>query len=253
MKKKLIITGFILISILLLCLIFGNDSNENNKVKYHDMCRQIDNSKINKKDFVVVLNDGSLNELIYELRDSYKNLLVYELSYDKINNDCFKQTFIDITEYEKLKKGSVPVVIGFKLGEYQGLTTVISLDFARVEDYLDGISIIEKKKVQDDITFEAYSEKIENDQYFVIAISNENVRQQIIRNMSVIFKDVDYDIFNINSEVGNTIFSDLTKRLEFERSFPLIIYFEKGKALAWGESATELHLKEFKEKLEKLD
>ena len=250
-KKSIlfIVILFILIFLILLFLVFFDDGE--NGQKYNDLCRQINNAKKNQKDFIVVVNSEELTEgIVYELKERH-NLIIYEIKRTKILNNCFAESLNDTGEYDRFRNDHSSAVVAYKSGTYVGLIGG-QASIESIESYLTKLTIIEKEKIKEDLTYEKYKEKIEFDEYYLIAITEEDVREKIELHMKKIFPHVRFDIINIYGDEGSKIITDIKEIVEVN-SYSRIFYFKKGKLIAEDKGATEIHLEQFKEKLEKLD
>ena len=249
-NKNLIIICFV-ISIFLILIgtsILGSDK----ETKYNDLCRQIDNAKEKKKDFVVVINNhGALNDVVYELKEKYRKIKLYEIDKKKLGDTCFSNSLSDTGDYERLLKGESSAVIGYKSGEYNGLIAGMQTSFEKVEQYLDELDITEILKIESTLMYDDYKEKIKQDEYFLLAITNENHREIVFQNMKRVFPTTTFDIFNIKSEEGTKIIEDIKKSIKVN-SYPRILYFRDGKLILDSDCAREIHLEQLQKEIEKL-
>lgn len=254
-KKKTLIIMCIIVSISLMllgALLLGNNDDVK-KTKYNDLCRQIDNAKKNQKNFVVVINNhGLINDAIYELREQYNTLLVIEIDKQKLSSECFSESLKDTGEYERFLIDDSSVVIGYREGIYSGIIGGGQSGFEQIENYLNDLDIIEKPTIKNTLTYEEYKENTNLSEYFIIAITEEDLRQKISSNMKRIFPDTMFDIINIKSTEGEKIIADI-KQLTKVNAYPSIFYFENREFIANGVAARDMHLEQFKQKLEKLD
>lgn len=252
-NKNILIVATIVItifSILLVSILLGSSEKG---TKYNDLCRQIDKAKTNKKDYVIIINNQEmLTNIEHELKEKYKDLTIIKIDKEKLSDKCFFQSLKDTGEYERLLNDGSSFIIGYKSGVYESLIGGGQLDFKKVESHLNELGIIKIPEIKEDLTYEKYKKKIEFDEYYLIAITEEDVRKKVTSHMKKIFPKTDFDVINIYSEEGKKIISDI-KRFEEVNSYPRIFYFKKGKLIAEDKGATEIHLEQFKQKLEKID
>lgn len=250
-KNKGLIIICVVISIFLILIgtsMLGSDKTP----KYNDLCRQIDNAKEKKKDFVVVINDrGILNDVIYEFKNKYSKIALYEINKKTLKDTCFKTTLEDTGEYERLIQEESSAIIGYKSGEYGGLIAGVQTNFDRAEKYLDELDIIEIPKIESNLMYDDYKKNIKKEDYFLIAITEEKHREIVFQNMKKVFPNTTFDIFNINSEEGKKIIEDI-KKITKSNSYPKIFYFKNEKLILDGDCVREYHLEQLQKEIEKL-
>lgn len=258
-KKILIILASVLIvSVLIVgvCFLIKNDKQSSND-EINSICNEINSYKKSKDNFVVVIMskrnvNGDAQDAITKFKSLYKDLtIIYDVDFSVINNKCFAETFNDTGAYDLLKKNnSVVTIIGYKNGSYEGMMQNETSPYS-IEDYLVKLGVIEKKEIKEDISYEDYKKNKDLNEYLLLIVSEEDVKDEVSDNMKKVFPDLKQDTINKRSVVGEKILKDIESNFKLKNVYPQVFYFKNGKVVASEGVFSEKNFEKFKTSLEK--
>lgn len=252
-KRKIIVIIGLIIGIIFVMVGTITLNSDKDKVKYNDVCRQIDKAKTNQKDFIVVINNHDvLTDFVFQMKEKYRRLNIIEINEQKMKYECLGTSLEDTGEYERLLNDKNSTIIGYKNGVYEGLISGNQSSFETVEKYLNELKIIEIPKAGNTITYEEYEQNKKLDEYFVIIISNEEARKHVEVDFSKVFSGKKYDVVNKESEEGTKILKDIKSKVKVS-SYPKLFYFKKGELLLNESCISEMYMEQIKTKISKLD
>lgn len=251
-KKKVWLLIVLVLLIVIFFIVFWTLESNNKKEGLTNICQTITNDIKDKKDLVIFVSDGNLNnnsDMISNLKEEYSDLNVYNIAINNVNNNCMKDIFDENGIYEMVTSNDTSSIIVYKDGIYQGVYVGVN-NYEEVKDYLVELGIVEFIN-HNTINFSDFNKKISLDNYLILLIVTENLRDDLEKKMNEFYKDYDYDIVNISEEEGKKIFEFINKENEIINEYPRLLLFSKGNLEKNEFVIDDSHFQNFKNYLEK--
>lgn len=227
-KRQVIIILSIIVFIIILIvivLLFGNTSS--------NFCKRIDKSMKNKDSFIVLFERQGYslddNEIFNEITNKYK-IKDYRISISSKDDKCIKKLLDETGINDSIQGNDFSFSLLYKKGKYTGSFLNLS-DYSQFEKYLNDNGLIKSKKIKEKITLSSFKKKIENE-YIIIFVTKEEHRKMVSKHASVAFKDVSYNIVNINSDEGAKIYNYMKDKYKIGFFFPMGYYLKDSKMIS---------------------
>lgn len=254
-KKKLviIISVIVLVVILGVILFFNLAPKHEYKNRVNKICDGL-NQDINNKEnallFIKIDSDLDSMYVIEKLKTNYSKNIIYEISYEEIHTECIKAILEDINLYDSIAKNPISSAVIYKKGEYAG--EIGGLDsYKQLEDYLVKNEIVKKKEIKESRTVSEYEKKFEDDQYILLIMADENKRDYYTNMVKKYFSNYDYDVINLNSDIGRNVRIKIENDYGSLNEYPRIFYFSNGKLIKSGDAEDDVVIEIFKQSIEK--
>lgn len=257
-KRNILIIMLIVVIIVSIVFIkyFIDDNNGNNFINKNTLCNKINKSKEKNSNFIIIINNkyktnADIEDALDNFRKEYDKELIYDISFDEINNECMKKSLEDTGMYNLLLENKIPTVIGYSNGKYTGVIQNEG-DYNVIKKFFEEKGVIKKHEIEETITYNMYLENIEkNEKYLILLITNEKIRKELSLNMKKVFPDVKQNTVNIESEVGKKILVDLKEKAKIKEIYPQVFYFENKKVIANDGVFSVKMFEEFKNTIDK--
>ena len=102
------------------------------------------------------------------------------------------------------------------------------------------------------IIIDNYKQNISNDKYLLLIINDEKQREKLSKLLGEEFPNYEHDIINVQSDVGSNIKKDVELNYKSFNEFPLLIYYENGKAIYSETVIDSMSFKLYKSDLEEV-
>ena len=227
--KTPIIMIFVVIVIVILAIIGANNKYINST---KSLCNNINKYKKGNKSFVVYFepqNSDTNEEIkspINQLSEDYKELIILQITTDKMDDDCIKKELEITGTYSWFQKDEASMIM-YKDGKYVGAYASLN-EYNSLENSLLEKKVIKKKEIKEDITLEKFKSAIKTD-YIIIIIPDENYRSIVEENSSKSFKDYDYDVVDYKSGEGEKIDKYINQNYKVNNNYPKALYFKNSK------------------------
>lgn len=251
-KRKVWLLIALVLLIVIFLILFWTLGSNNKKEGLTNICQTINVNINDKKNFVIFVSDNNLNgntDIIDYLKEEYSDLNVYNIAINNVNNSCIKEILDENGIYEMVTSNDTSSMIVYKEGIYQGVYVGIN-NYEEVKDYLVELGIVEFIN-HNTINFSDFNKKISLDNYLILLIVTENLRDDLEKKMNEFYKDYDYDIVNISEEEGKKIFEFINKENEIINEYPRLLLFSKGNLEKNEFVIDDSHFQNFKNYLEK--
>ncbi len=255
-KKKTLI--LLIITIVIICFIIIISISSSKEEKYQKRivktCENLTKDIKDKKDFLLFIqpSDSSNDSLdtIDRIKENYPKTLIYQINYNDIKDNCIKKILEKSSLYEDIQNNPVPTSIVYKSGEY--VAQIAGLDeYRETEKFFEKNKIIEIKEIKESITYNEYKEKQKQEDYLLLVMSDEKMRDDLDKLLKENFSNYSYNIINMYSDEGKKIKEDIESNNDIIKEYPRMFYFKNKKLILSEDAFDDFTIKEYKEKLNK--
>lgn len=240
--------------ILGIILLFNLSPKHEYKNRVSKICDGLNQNISNKENAILIIeinSDLDSMDVIEKFKNNYSKSIIYEISYEEIHTECIKAILEDINLYDSIAKNPISSAVIYKEGEYAGEFGGLD-SYKQLEDFLVKKEIIKKKEIKEKHTFSEYVEKFQDDDYILLIMADEEQRNYYTDMVKKYFSDYDYDVVNLNSDIGRNVRIKIENDYGSLNEYPRIFYFSNGKLIKSGDAEDDVVIEIFKKSIEKI-